>query len=444
MPATCCFSRMPDDEVTTEERPAAASTTLTECDLEAALDRAEPPIWAWRDPDGRAHLGTGEAVRIVAEGATRFGTIEDGLEALTDRLSATPAGPRAFVGSRFFHEAPTEPSPWDAYPTAVAAVPSVQLSWQPAGYVTLTVVEIDGPTDLDARLTQERDRFEGLTAAAAALPDIADCRYDPGPQTWRDDVDHVTDRLTGPTIEKAVLAGECHLELTEVPPIGATVAGLIRRHPECWVFCHAPAEETVFLGATPERLATVQGQELKTVALAGTIARGDTGAEDASLRNELLARESDRHEHANVVGDIVARIGGASEAVRVDERRIRTLSDVQHIETPIRATLRDGVGLLDVAGRLHPTPAVGGRPRASALALIRQVESIDRGWYAAPIGILDPDGNGTLAVGIRSARIDGRLATLYAGNGIVPESDPDEEWEELLLKYQAIEEVFDG
>ena len=443
MLATCCFGRMAEDEGTTVERPAAASMSLTACTLSAALERAEPPMWAWRAPDGTCHLGTGEAVRIVAEGATRFGTLEDGLEALTERLPTSTTGPRAFIGGRFFHDPPTTTSPWDQYPTAVATVPSVQIGWDPDGEITLTVVEVDGPTDLDTRLSQERDRFEGGTEVNGAIPSITSSTYQPSPSTWRRDVETVTDRLAHPPIKKAVLAAECTLTLSDRPGAGAMIEQLTQRHPDCWVFLHAPTDESMFLGATPERLATLEGRQLKTVALAGSIGRGETIDEDASLREMLLERESNRHEQAAVVGDIVARIGSASDSVRVDERRVRTLSDVQHIETPIQATLRDGVGLLDVAGRLHPTPAVGGRPRTSALALIREIESIERGWYAAPIGVLDPDGDGTLAVGIRSARIDGDEATLYAGNGIVAESDPMDEWEELLLKFQAIEEVFD-
>lgn len=440
----CAFESMDDDAADRLDRPATAATELEDCDLAAAVDRADPPVWVWRDPDGSAHLGTGEAVRIVAEGATRFGTIEDGLEALTDRLAADPTGPRAFVGARFFHETPAAGSDWDPYPSAVATVPSVQLDWRPDGTTTLTVVEVDGPTDLDAVLDRERSRFAGATRSNSALPQASDRTYHPKPAAWRRAVDRTTDRLATPPLEKAVLAAECRLELDAPVTDGAAIAALIDRHPDCWTFLHRPSADTAFIGATPERLATVEDGRLRTVALAGTIGRGSTDAEDTALREYLIEREGTRHEQASVVGDIVSRLGTASAAIRVGGRRVRTLTDVQHIETPIEATLRDGVGLLDVAGRLHPTPAVAGRPRASALALIGDTEVIDRGWYAAPIGVVDPAGDGTLAVAIRSARIDGQQATLYAGNGIVASSDPEEEWQELLLKFQAMAEIFDG
>lgn len=444
MPAACRCKPMDSDVPADVDRPASAATTLSSCPLAAAVARAEPPLWVWRDPYGHAHLGTGEAVRIVAEGATRFGTLEDGLEALTDELPAGPDGPLAFVGTRFFPESPRDRTAWDDYQTAVATVPSVQLSWRPDGTTTLTVVDRDGAADLDGRLAVERERFEDPQPPATTRPAVTERSYTPSPRRWRELVDEVTDRLTQPPLEKAVLAAEARLSLDGEPDRGALVASLIDRHPGCWTFLHAPTDESMFVGATPERLATVDGSRLRTVALAGSIGRGADPAEDDRLRHRLLEREATRHEHASVVGDIVSRLGGITDAISVRARRVRQLADVQHIETPIEAELSEGTGLLDVAGRLHPTPAVGGRPRASALALIRELEPIERGWYAAPIGVIDPAGNGTLAVGLRSARIDGSTVTLYAGNGIVATSDPDEEWEELLLKVQAMAEVFDG
>lgn len=433
-----------DDAPIDLERPAVAATTLSACSLPGAIERADAPLWVWRDPDGHAHLGTGEAIRLVAEGATRFGTVEDGLEGLTDHLAADEAGPRAFIGARFFHDAPRGPSPWDPYPSAVAAVPSVQIHFDPEGTATLSVVDVNGPTDLEARLAAQRRRFEGASAPPPGLPAVTDVTHHPTAEAWQEAVGAITERLSTPSHEKAVLAGETRLDLSAPPSPGPLVAALIDRHPGCWTVVHAPTPETMFVSATPERLATVHDGRLQTVALAGTIGRGETPAADDRLRDTLLDRESSRHEHAAVVGDIVGRLGGACDAIRVADRRVRQLADVQHLETPIEATLRDGVGLLDVAGRLHPTPAVGGRPRASALGLIREFEAIERGWYAAPIGIVDPAGDGTLAVAIRSARIDHTHATVYAGNGIVAESDPAEEWEERLLKVQAMAEVFDG
>jgi menaquinone-specific isochorismate synthase len=116
---------------------------------------------------------------------------------------------------------------------------------------------------------------------------------------------------------------------------------------------------------------------------------------------------------------------------------ILSLSNVHHLHTPLRATLRQGKSLLDLVERLHPTPAVGGTPRDAALQFIRANEGLDRGWYAAPVGWIG-ESSGEFAVALRSALIHGEHATLFAGCGIVLDSDPDMEVDESNLKLQAM------
>jgi len=124
--------------------------------------------------------------------------------------------------------------------------------------------------------------------------------------------------------------------------------------------------------------------------------------------------------------------------VNTDTRRVRKLANVQHLQTPIHATISEPRHVLEFVEALHPTPAVGGLPPEEALQTIRETEGFDRGWYAAPVGWIDGDGNGTFAVAIRSAIAREQTATLFAGAGIVADSDPDEEYDELQLKYQPI------
>ncbi|MFW6153083.1 MAG: isochorismate synthase, partial [Halobacteriota archaeon] len=378
-------------------------------------DALDPPLWVWRTPKGDTRIGAGQARRIVAEGETRFGAIADSLGTLTSGLERDTAGPRAFVGACFFAD-PTPGTPWTGYPAAIAAVPNLQLVWSgPETTVSVLDATTSGPPT--RRLAEVVDRLASIEPPERMIPAVTDRRFEPSRGGYQAMVAAAIERLGRPPLEKVVLGGTLRLELDASPPLGAVLASLARRHPDCWIFAYAPSDTSVFVGATPERLVSVAGDHLETVALAGSIGRGETAVADDRLAERLLDRERGRHEHASVVGDIVRRLGPLTEAVRVGGRSVRRLADVQHIETPIEARLRDGVGLLDVAGRLHPTPAVGGRPRASALAAIRELEPIDRGWYAGPIGVIDPAGDGTLAVAIRSARIDRTMATLYAGNG---------------------------
>lgn len=407
----------------------------------AVCDAFDPPTWVWHTPEGDTRIAAGQAKRVVAEGETRFGAIADSLDALTGELATDPMGPRAFLGARFFADTPPPATPWTGYPSAIAAVPSLQLAWSEDE----TAVSVVEPTTGEAptrRLAEVVDRLSALDPTGRTVPSITERHVEPSPADYRSMVTRALERLASPPLEKVVLAATLRLELEGVPPLGAMLESLATRHPDCWVFAYAPSDTSVFVGATPERLASVEGDRLETVALAGSIGRGATDVADDRLADRMLKRECGRHEHASVVGDIVRRLGPLTDAIRVGTRSVRRLADVQHIETPIEARLRDGVGLLDVTGQLHPTPAVGGRPRASALAAIREFEPMDRGWYAGPFGVVDPTGDGTLAVAIRSARIDRTTATLYAGNGIVAASDPADEWDELAMKFQPIREVF--
>jgi len=198
-----------------------------------------------------------------------------------------------------------------------------------------------------------------------------------------------------------------------------------------------PTGDAAFLGATPERLVTLDDDRVQTVALAGSVGRGDTPEEDAELAARLRDSEKLRHEQRLVTDTIAAQLGAFGE-VSVGERGVRKLSNIQHLNTPITADVSEDTHVLDVAEALHPTPAVGGLPPDAALDVIRETETFDRGWYAAPVGWFDGDGDGTFAVGLRSAVARDRAVTMFAGNGIVADSDPSEEWEEVQLKYQPV------
>ena len=194
-----------------------------------------------------------------------------------------------------------------------------------------------------------------------------------------------------------------------------------------------------FLGATPERLARTEGRSFRTMAVAGSIRRGADAAEDEALASQLLASEKDREEQAIVVEAIRDQLSPIAETLVVAaEPSVMPLRFVQHLATEITGTLPEARGLLSVAGLLHPTPAVGGQPRDVALAMVEEHEGFDRGWYAGPIGWLGADGDGELCVALRCGIVDRTRATLFAGCGIVADSDPAAEWEESRMKLRAV------
>jgi menaquinone-specific isochorismate synthase len=214
---------------------------------------------------------------------------------------------------------------------------------------------------------------------------------------------------------------------------------LRQRHPDCTVFSVGNGRGQSFIGASPERILSIHHDQLVTDALAGSAPRGRSPLEDAELAERLMGSDKERHEHQVVVDFIGQRLVdlGLQPTFRKSPR-ILSLSNIQHLHTPIHAAVPTGIHPLEILASLHPTPAVAGMPRAIACQQIRQYENFGRSLYAAPLGWMDAQGNAEFVVGIRSALLDGHCARLYAGAGIVKGSDPDRELAEIRLKFQTL------
>jgi isochorismate synthase EntC len=175
------------------------------------------------------------------------------------------------------------------------------------------------------------------------------------------------------------------------------------------------------------------------MALAGTTPRGADAAQDAAMGAGLLASEKEREEHAVVATMLRETLGPlVTELALPRMPRIVRSAGLQHLLSDASGTLRPGVGLLDVVQRLHPTPAVAGWPTEAALELLDEESDLDRGWYAGPVGWLDRAGDGDIAVAIRSGLVHDRDVSLFAGCGVVADSEPDREWDESSLKLRVM------
>ena len=241
--------------------------------------------------------------------------------------------------------------------------------------------------------------------------------------------------------EKVVLARDIQVMLkdaVEAFDVSNILQQLRESYPTAYVFAIQRGEQ-FFVGATPERLVQAQDGQVRTMALAGSARRGETEEEDAWIGAELLQSEKDNREHAIVLA--MVRDALRNHCTRVDAStspQLLRLKNVQHLETPIIGELIPGRCILDILADLHPTPAVGGFPRQDALEMIRRVEKLDRGWYAAPIGWISESGYGEFAVALRSGLVNGNKARLFAGCGIVADSDPQNEFAESCLKFQVM------
>jgi isochorismate synthase len=407
--------------------------------------------------------GLGAAYKLPTRSGHHFGEAASTWRALrSSALIDAPAdrwgvGPLLLGGFSFDPEA-VHTALWDGFPDAGLTLPTVILAqtgeeqWLTISIVTQAAENPDCRLDAALRL-----REVALRAASRPTAEYVNGRGSFTPRDvmpaaeWQRLVGEAAGEVRHGEITKVVLARQVLISRPErsFDP-GNTLARLRKTFPEAFLFAVArPAAEVggtagVFLGASPERLVRLHDGLLATSCLAGSIGRGEDAEADAALGARLLSSAKDLTEHAVVSEMLAESLAPVCESLEVAPRPgLLKLSNLQHLYTPIhgRLALRaDGTRpcILDLLAGLHPTPAVGGYPRPDALALIRRREQLDRGWYAGPLGWLDQHGEGEFAVAIRSALLRGGEASLFAGCGIVGDSDPESEYRESCLKLKAM------
>lgn len=374
--------------------------------------------------------------RVDIDGSRVDGSRVDGSTCSFDHLGF--ARPRFFGGAAFAPGA-AERAPWLGFGDAWFVLPR----WTYVSNGVRAMFVLAAPPD-DERWPGELARLHAIAnapspstsrppATSTSQPAVVEMQPAP-PAEWRAQVTDITDAISSGACSKIVAARTCHVALGGAIDLGSLLDALDARHHDCVRVLVRPPGAGTLVAATPERLVRRDGRSVCCDALAGTINRA---VDDA--RAKLLASTKDRREHALVVDAIRTALEGVDADIDApEEPAIRALRHVLHLHTPFRATLRAPHHVLELVARLHPTPAVGGTPTAAAIDWIRAHEPVARGWYASPVGWFDFDGNGELAVAIRSGVIAGNRAHLWAGAGIVAGSDPERELAETDAKLRAM------
>ncbi|MGY3766257.1 isochorismate synthase [Vagococcus vulneris] len=257
---------------------------------------------------------------------------------------------------------------------------------------------------------------------------------------WMDLVEKTIKTLNGRTeLAKVVTARILEVESRDTLSSGQIMAALREQQPNTYLFSLTKDSQT-FIGSTPERLLKATPSNFLTASIAGSTPRGATAAEDQHLGNELLQDLKNRGEHQIVVDRIVTELEQLSgTAIHLDEPTLLKNRDIQHLFLPIEAPRVAQTSFLTAVETLHPTPALGGEPKQLALDFLAAHEPIHRGLYGAPVGWLSLTADcGEFAVGIRSALLDKHKGYLYAGCGIVKESQPTLELAETRVKFQPM------
>jgi menaquinone-specific isochorismate synthase len=409
----------------------------------AFLASQPAPKVQWAAPDGLEIVGSGAAVTVTASGEGRFDTLRADAAAVfeqVDRTGPSETRPR-LLGGLAFNENHEPAPPWEGFAAAAFTLPRVQLTRADGtSWLTVRAYGPEASTDaVEARLDAVRDELADLPMMrpSGGPPGIVETEVTPPRDEWTAQVERAIDRINGGDLRKVVLATALSVELADTVDVPDVLERLRRTYPNCYRFLVQPTAEAAFFGPPPERLVRLSGRQVGTEALAGSVPRGETPEEDAEYADSLVESEKLQHEQRLVVDAITEQLEPLG-TVEEGTQGVRKLTNIQHLQTSITAELDDDEHVLSIVEALHPTPAVGGLPPDAAWQVIRETETFERGWYAAPVGWFDAEGDGEFAVGIRSGVIGGRRATLFAGNGIVADSDPEEEWEEVQPKYRPI------
>jgi menaquinone-specific isochorismate synthase len=375
-------------------------------DLLAVAGRSGPLVVR----DGIGLAGRGEAARFPAAGAL------DALAAIEvdDEVGRPGCGAVAFGARPFLPDAAAE-----------LIVPGTVVGRAEDGTRWVTAI---GPAGSAPQLPD-------VEAPATVEPSTFAVRPGRPPSEWTDAVGRATKRIRDGELDKVVLAREVLVDADAPFDVSIILTRLRTAYPDCFL-----TSIDGFVGASPELLVSRHGDIVRAHPMAGTTARRGDPQADARAASALFASPTYRHEH-QVTIDVVhdTLLPFCSYVDYEPEPSVVALANVQHLATRVEGRLsHPAASVLELVEALHPTPAVCGRPRAEALAVIAELEGFDRARYGGTVGWVDAAGNGTWAVAIRCAQIDGPSARVFAGNGIVGDSDPDTELAETRAKLQAM------
>lgn len=391
-------------------------------------------------PDAVSVAGIGKTFDIVA---ARDGVVlEDATGAIVDR---EPGDDRIRAASRLWKRAAASADAlaiggfayrpdrdpggaWSGFPALLMRVPA------------LAVVRRRGRTFIVAATTDAEEVLDLVPTAARAAParklEVTPVR---NPVAWTASVESAAARLRLREADKVVLAREVLARGDGVVSAGSVARGLRAAYPSCFTYLVTGADGTAFAGASPELLIRRTGGRALSQPMAGSIARGATDADDERLARKLQDSAKDASEHRLVSSFVVDALRPFASQVEAQAAEVVRFTNIQHLATTVSAELKDpAADLLELAAALHPTPAVGGWPRAAADVLIDELEGMERGWYAGAVGWIDGSGDGELAIALRCGLLWEDGARLYAGVGVMPDSDPARELEETELKFKAL------
>ena len=421
--------------------------------LLAPLQADGARLMAWSSPEGvQRFVAVGALAEVRPSGPNRFNDAREwwrsfeGTRTKTTDLRGSVVDSRAplCLAGFAFRVDEERTHAWEAWGDAALCIPEMVIWRDEAGTEATFIVDADSSdwreaiADLHGQLKTWMARAE--EASIKPADGASSTENGEAQRRWCDDVMSAQAQMAKGQLQKVVLARSTAFipsGTQQFDPLG-TATALRDRQTRSTTFLIRRRDGQAFLGSSPEILVKLKAGHVDTVALAGTRRRG-AGAEDSALGEALLESTKDRTEHALVAAAIVDALDThVSEITLPETPDLVCHPDVQHLRTRIRGSLNSGSTIFDLVSALHPTPAVGGLPREQAMNWLNDNEALDRGWYAGPIGWISASGEGEFVVAIRSVLMAPTTAAAFAGCGLIPDSVPEDEWEESQIKLQTV------
>lgn len=406
----------------------------------------------WQNADKTLTLvGIGHATVLTTQyGEDRYTSISDKWKKLREALikEEKDIEPVLFGGFSFDSEVEAT-GEWQGFSSSYFVVPSFQLTIKDGKTMIAINLVTDNASSAEEfdKLRDERDRLIHI-AQVEEFPVVPKSEVasieERGKEQYLKAVEQATERIQKGDAKKVVIARSIDLHFNKEVPAIAALYHISNEQQESYQF-GLQKDNRLFFGATPERLIQIENGKAFSACVAGSIRRGKSAVEDRELGEELLGDRKNREEHQYVVNMISTVFHALCKSVNVPKvPKLMKIRDIQHLYTPVVGNLEKDIDIFHLVKALHPTPALGGAPTDIAMEMIRELEGMDRGYYAAPIGWTDTAGNGEFAVAIRSGLLDGNRAHLYAGGGIVAESEKEKEYEETWVKFRPVLRALGG
>jgi len=407
--------------------------------LLSAENQGDAVLWA--PPGEHEACGLDAAFTLSARGPDRFQAIQSQAQDLwplldvsgTDELAPAPR----FFGGFAFQAGQAESPLWREFGDARFILPKLSYLKNSAGAWLRLIARGSAINDAEFREQLEGPLRRALhalfTSGTSFEPARELARQERSVEDWACLVAAIQAEIAQGRAQKIVAARRLALSLDRALSAASVQARLREDAPESTRFAFRVGAST-FLGATPEQLIRKRGLDIGTEAVAGSIS-----ADNATAAQHLLASDKDIREHEFVVSEILRLLKPLTNELSAAPRReVHRLRTVLHLRTPIQGKLREASHVLELVGRLHPTPAVGGVPTRAAIDFIVEHEPDERGWYTGPVGWFDAQGDGRFVVALRSGVISGARAELYAGAGVVQDSNAPSEFAETRWKLAAL------